>query len=358
MVSVFSLSDKLVSFCSNLSSRWLQKTVASLIYLLYTRGVQLNAVMSQFWLPQYIVTGIEKESGKRICFLYIGNEKFPLFLSDLLFVESPKVDRIGTVFVWRLQRIVDGLSRDIDAVLVSCDTFYRRWLSKAGLIVFPHMVDMALDISQSFDEFYKGLSNSAKSDVRKVNREGYSYEILSDIDSLRSFYNKMYLPLIQSRFADKPMYTPPFLFFRLLQMTGYRLLIVKDTNGNAVSGCFFSVKDDEVFSRYNGVFEGDVGLITVGAESALYYFLIDWAKKNGFNKVDLGYCRPFLHDGVFRYKQKWGALMRLNGGTLRTDLFGLRIAKKDSVLHDFFQRNPFYKLNQNNEYSIYPLDGE
>jgi hypothetical protein len=231
-------------------------------------------------------------------------------------------------------------------------------LEKAGLFVFPHMVDMVLDVSEPLDVFYKGLSNSAKADVRKVGKQGYSYEVFSDARWLRFFYDAMYVPLIESRFVDSPLFTPPFLFFRLLNMMGYQLLLVKDVSGTFVSGCFFYVRKNELFSRYNGVLNGDFGLIRNGAESAFYYFLIDWAKKQGLNRIDLGYCRSFLNDGVFQYKRKWGAEMRKSDGTHLPDVFGIKVIRQKGSLCVFLKKNPFFGIDRGGNFIEFDVGGD
>lgn len=356
MVSLISLADKLIWLGSKVHPVWLRKRLFSLLFSLYAYVSRLKAVIFQFRLPVCVVSGVEKTSGEKIRFLFVGHETFPLFLIELLFTNAPHVEQIGMVFVWRLKRLARFFSSDVDAVLVSCDWFYHRWLEKAGLFVFPHMVDMVLDVSDSYDVFYKKLSNSAKSDIKKVEKQGYSYEVFSDMDRLRFFYDRMYLPLIKTRFTDIPLYTPPFTFFKLLHLIGYRLLLVKDERGEYVSGSYFHVKGDEVFPRYNGVSNGDLELIRKGAESAVYCFLIDWAKKNRFNTIDLGNCRPFKNDGVFRYKKKWGSMMRWRTGIDMYDMFGLKVVKEKSFLHDFLRMNPFFGVDKKNDFVEYPVD--
>ena len=356
MVSFISLADRVISLGLKVRPVWLRKRLFSLLFSLYVYVSRLKAVVFQFRLPVCVVSGVEKTSGEKIQFLFVGHGRFPLFLIELLFASEPHVEKVGMVFVWRLHKLDRFFPSDLDAILVSCDRFYQRWLQKAGLFVFPQMVDMVLDVSDPFDVFYKGLSNSAKADIRKVRKQGYSYEVFSDLDRLRFFYDGMYLPLIESRFADKPLYKAPFTLYKLLHMMGYRLLLVKDASGDFISGSYFYVKDDEVFSRYSGVMNGDIGLIRTGAESAYYCFLIDWAKKNGINKVNFGHSRSFRNDGVFRYKQKWGTMMRRSAGTHMADIFGVKVVKEKSLVNDFIIKNPFFGVDRNDDFVEYPID--
>jgi hypothetical protein len=347
MVSLISLADRVISLGSKVRPVWLRKRLFSLLFLLYAYVSRLKAVVFQFRLPVYVVSGVEKTSGEKIRFLFVGRETFPLFLIELLFTSAPHVEQVGMVFVWRLHKLDCFFSSDVDAVLVSCDRFYQRWPEKAGLFVFPHMVDMVLDVSDPFDVFYKGLSNSAKADIKKVEKYKYTFEVFSDINQLRFFYDSMYRPLIETRYADAPVYTPPFTFFKLLHMIGYQLLLVKDEKGDFVSGIYFHVKRNEVFCRYLGVINGELELIRKGAESALYCFLMDYAKDQKVNVLDFGGARPFFNDGLFLYKRKWG--MKVVPSDFVKEIFGLRMVNESEQLKQFLIQNPFIGINEKNE---------
>jgi hypothetical protein len=57
----------------------------------------------------------------------------------------------------------------------------------------------------------------------------------------------------------------------------------------------------------SGVLDGRTDLLRKGAVAALYVHAIQHARRQGCAKVFLGGSRPSLHDGLFRYKNKWGA---------------------------------------------------
>jgi len=347
MVSLISAADKFISGGLNVRPRWLWKWLFSVLFSLYTSINRLKVIASQMRLPVTVVSGVGKDAGEDICFLFIGRETFPLYLNDLLFNRPPQVKQVGTVFIWRLKDLDRFVSSDVDAVLVSCDRFYQRWLQKADLFVFPHVVDMVLDVSGSFDDFYKKMTNSAKADIKKAEKQRYTYEIVSDLDHLRFFYERMYLPLIRTRYPDTPMYIPQFLFFKWLHMIGYRLLFVKDNQGKYVSGCYFHQQGKVGSLRYNGVLDGDFELIRNGAESAIYCFFIVHAQEQKVSILDFGGVRPFFHDGLFFYKRKWG--MTVEHSDLIEEIFGLRILSECAPLKQFLLENPFIGLNDKNE---------
>jgi hypothetical protein len=346
MVSLASLADRFISAGERVRPLWLRKWLFSLLFSFYAHLNRLQAIVLQLRLPVSRVSG-ESKNGERLCLLFVGLEAFSLYLSDLIFKKPPQVEQVGKVFVWRLKHIPHVVPSDVDAVVVSCDPFYQRWLEKAGLFVFPHFIDMVLNVSDSPDVFYKKSNNSAKADMKKVEKYGYSYEVFSDVDHLRFFYDRMYLPLIQTRYGDAPIYTPPFFFFKWLRLLGYRLLLVKDDRGDFVSGCYHYMKNDYAINRYLGVIDGDVALIRKGAESATYWFFIIHPKDPNVSTVNFGGVRPFFNDGLFQYKRKWG--MKAEVCDLVTEIFGLRIVSEREPLKQFLILNPFIGMNEKND---------
>ena len=306
---------------------------------------RLQAVVVQLRLPVSLVVG-ESKNGGRLCFLFVGREAFSLYLSDLVFKKPPQVEQEGMVFVWRLKHIPNGVSSDVDAVLVSCDRFYKRWLEKAGLFVFPHFVDMVLDTSKDLKELIHGLSHSTKDDVRKVNKNVFSFEISSNISKMKTFYVDMYLPTLKNRVGETDVFIPDFVFLKYLQKSGYELMVISH-KGIEVCGVLFEQKDDMMMLRYAGVLHGDTDLIKKGAFSAFYYFFMIYAKDQKVNKVDFGGTRPFFDDGLFEYKRKWG--MRVELYDLVKEIFGLRIVSEPGSLKQFLINNPFIGMNEKND---------
>jgi hypothetical protein len=55
-----------------------------------------------------------------------------------------------------------------------------------------------------------------------------------------------------------------------------------------------------------GVRDGDPALLRQGAAVATLALPLQWAREQGFHRVDAGRSSPFLTDGIHRYKRNWG----------------------------------------------------
>ena len=345
MGSLKSVAEGMISLGTKVCPVWLRSRLFSFLFSLYVYIRRLKTLAFQLRLPVYMITGLEKTSGEHIRFLFVGRKTFPFFLNDLFFTSVPHVEQLGKVSVWRLQKLNCFFSFDIDAVLVSCDKFYLKWLLKADMYVYPHLVDMILDCSPGSKQIFNDLSRDTEKEIKKVKKHGYSFEITSDINKISMFYYDMYLPTVSNRIGKTDMYIPSFLSLRYLCEMGYKLMLVV-SEGKYVCGGFFYHNKDVLVLKYSGVLNGNVDYIKKRAHSAVYYFLILFALDRQIKKIDFGGARPFFYNGLFRYKKKWG--MMVKPSSLVPEVFGLQIVN-NIVMRRFLIHNPFIGISENNE---------
>ena len=111
----------------------------------------------------------------------------------------------------------------------------------------------------------------------------------------------MYVPYIRKRFQDARLLKKVF-FVKSLGKTTELCLLKKDDR--IVAGCLF----DHVGDRYILLILGvtDESSVKEGAISALYYYGIRRGLEKKAHYFDFGLSRPFIFDGVFNYKRRWG----------------------------------------------------
>ena len=100
------------------------------------------------------------------------------------------------------------------------------------------------------------------------------------------------------------------------------------------------------FSHSLGVRNGNVEYIEQGAVTASYYFTIHWAKNEGFQRIDFGLSRPFLKDGVFVYKKRWGMALKNVNRSIDQGVFGLKISVSTESVRSFLVENPFVFIDR------------
>jgi hypothetical protein len=164
-----------------------------------------------------------------------------------------------------------------------------------GIITF-RWIRQALDLSIALEELFKN-----KERRRKIRKVGNFQPVFStDQADLDYFYEKVYLEYIRKRHSD-PTILKKVLLQRDLGKTGELCFLKMD--GKIVAGGF---------STFSG---GNYSLMTMGLTddapakddtvASLYYYGILRAKERGAVSIDFGLSRPFINDGVVKYKRKW-----------------------------------------------------
>jgi lipid II:glycine glycyltransferase (peptidoglycan interpeptide bridge formation enzyme) len=271
-------------------------------------GSRLFFLICQLNLTAYLISGKEKHSGENVTILFLSNENSFSYLPDLIFSEEPQIKRIEKIHIWNISK----------------------------------KLSMILDISEPFEKIYNKFNKSAKEDIRKVKRYNYTYEISRDLDKLKLFYNHMYVPYTYSRHG-KLAICANFFTIRHLFERGSKLMLIKLDN-KYIFGSLFFIKKDMVIGTHAGIMDEQIDCLKKSMSAASYYFSIIWAKENGAKFLDFGTCRPFLNDGLFQYKKKWGAAIEKANGNF--EIFAFKTYSNDKGMQSFLENNPFIRLNE------------
>jgi hypothetical protein len=343
--------NKLISFFSRIRPIWLKELFFSKSLAVVFCGIRLKSIVHQVRLAVFLVSGVEKQSGEMVQLLFVGTGSFPEFLGNRIFKEKPVVKQCDTVFIWKIKDVKNKYANSVDSVMLSCDRFFQRFLFKEDMLVFPSMVEMVLDTSKPVECLFdkKHITHSAYTDIKKAKKGNFSFEITNDIEKIQFFYDSMFLPMVYTRHKEELAYVPPFLFFKFLREAGYKLFLVYDEKGNPVSGVLFLETGNELFNRYAGIYQGDEGLLKKGATAARYYFSIRYVKEKGIDRFNFGAAEPFFHNGVFKYKQKWGMNAVQTKRTFFPNVFGIYLYPDCKSLRSFLLENPFIGISERND---------
>jgi len=292
-----------------------------------------------------MLKGKEKKSGESLNALISGKDNAVAFFSDLLYSGQPSKTDLGKSFVWKVKSKARAVQPNPDLIFVEFDRFYASIFERKGFVPLPKWVLFTLDISKSFPELMRAIKNkSLDNNLRKMKKNEFSFEITRDPEKFDLFYHHMYVPLAEKRFGEASWIFDYHHLKRLLE--NGQLLLVK-RNNEYLSGALLLERGKSVFSHSLGVKEGNIEYIGQGAITASYYFTIHWAKKSGYEWIDFGYCRPFLKDGVFVYKKRWGMVIKNINRSMGLGVFGLRIFRITKSVRSFLAENPFVFIDHN-----------
>jgi hypothetical protein len=298
---------------------------------------------SQFRLSVHLLEGKEKWGGESLTTLYLGDERGLLFLSDLLYSADPRKENLGKIFIWRIESRTNSHLPRADIIFIKIDGFFSRFLSRGGLVIIPEWILFMLDLSRPLPELEKLPPNkSLRENLRIFRRHNYSYEITRDPVKFKYFYDHMYYPYVMGKYGKITSGTD-FKKMERIFRNGQLLLVKK--GGDYISGIVIvRISCDTMFAYSLGITEGSIEYLRAGALTALYYFVILWAKERGYKWLDFGECRSFLNDGVLNYKKSWGMEMKISRRLM--NIFGMKICNFHPGVRNFLENKPFIFMDQ------------
>jgi hypothetical protein len=314
------------------------------IYVFLQLLFRFLKIINQLYLDVYLIQGKEKNSLEKIQLLFISDEEFDSYIEDVIFDSKPKIVKIRKISILKIKNEINKFNSTVDLILVKTDTCYSGYFKKIGFLIIPDYISMKLNIKKPLNEIYKNFSKSAKEGIRKSKKNNYILEFSEDLDKLKMFYYKMYLPYMIKKHGGSAVIVN-FQIFKLLFYIDYKLMFIKH-QGEYVLGWLVSMKKKTFKPKYYGIKEGRENLLKMGLGASSYFLSIKWAKEHGFNFVDYGGTKPFLQDGIFRYKKKWGSNVDTPDKLYFYLMFALKICKKNNCTNSFLRENPFYYLDK------------
>ena len=342
--------DALVKITKYISNRYnslpfsIRNIITPALKPSYFAAKRFRSILSQLQLPVYQIKGKNKWGGGVLTVLVFGEGRGILpYLLAHLYDEKPTKKKIGKIFLGKLQSSIESEGNGADMVLVGIDQFFARYLSRKGFMVFPEWLMFKLDPAKPLPT---GRKNKAlHENLKKVRKFGYTYEITRELSQFKHFYHHMYLPYAGNKHGDLSL-VGDFTYLKKIFEKGALLLV--NRGNESLAGFLIEMDVDSISARYSGVRDGNIEYVAEGALSACYYYTISWAKEKGYKWIDFGHCRPFLNDGPFMHKKKWGMeIMKSSRLMFETkSAFGMKICNYQNGLLEYLARNPFIALDR------------
>jgi len=147
------------------------------------------------------------------------------------------------------------------------------------------------------------MNQNMRRNLRKMEKQGFSYVFTQDQEDFDLFYHKMYRPYIHKRYGARftlAEYEPLRRQFK----QGGLILVKRDQE--PICGMLCRTVGDTCEADQMGVHEKQFGQVRKGASVALWWFMMGWARRNGLSRFDLGASRARMSDGTFNFKRQWG----------------------------------------------------
>jgi len=216
----------------------------------------------------------------------------------------------------------------------------HRVLSKIeGITFMPHWVDQVNSSFSSLGDFAKRKNRNAYEDIRVIKKRGFEFVFSRSAELLGFFYENMYSPFVDNRFGQGRTASGFKEMEQSFKKGGLALIRL---NGRFLSGTVLELVNKTVHPTYTGVLNGDITLLKEDVSIALYYYYFLLAIERGFSRVDFGFSRPFLNDGILRYKSKWNSHLEFD--PTQINVFAYKILRLSPAIKRFLLNNPLITL--------------
>jgi hypothetical protein len=238
-------------------------------------------------------------SGARTRVLYSGPESLARFYSGLILSPCDSFTSSNLP-----ARSTDDPARSgFDLSIKACGQGGEH---PQGEIMMPGLVRSAVRLPIDASAITRTLVHSAKSDIAKIEKAGFSSTISNDPLDFLLFYHTMHIPMILARHKSRAN------IFSIDQIgSAFReghIIFVKKGPLH-LGGAVLDKLGGRLRLRYMGILDGSISLTRSGVNSALIFFSMRDAVETGYRLLDMGMTASLGVDGVAWFKKKWGAVI-------------------------------------------------
>lgn len=279
-----------------------------------------------------LVVGQLKDSDQEIQCLCVSDSRFRVHFYNLAFSSPPRRLRSWQAPLPKLRETFAKCEYDLALALV--DKKWEESLNGAYSYRTGQSVRLDVDISAPWEQLTRTWSNKEQT-ARKIRKYSLSYRISHDPADLDHFYYHMNLPLIHKQFGGAAS-IDTIKDMKLWFEQGFLLMVVQ--GGKDVAAGLCKIEGDTTVFLRAGVLNADRQYVANGAQAAVYYFILQYAKERDMKKVNFLPSSSFVRDGVYSHKVGWGATASPYEKALQSLLIFLPVQNVKTTL--FLEKNP------------------
>lgn len=294
-------------------------------------------------LNLWILLGDEISSKQRLVIVYAGHGENKNFIAKLAFDYSHRENYIGKKWLWEIPEFVKVGNHDCSLMVIEVPYSFCRFFKKIKYLIVPCWVSGELDVSVESPSIFKNKNTSLNSDLRRIRKNNLHFKVTRNLSEFHNFYYKMYLPYITQAHGDKSLIAIYDILkknFKKNRPVIELLFVTKEQED--IAGILLSHWEDRAKLCFLGVKDGNSDYVKHGAIGALLYFSFCYLSEKGCTRISFGNSRPFLKDGVLRYKRKWNQEI----SNKRKMNFIFKPLSKTEGVKGFFLNNPLIYEDQ------------
>ena len=314
----------LVGKLYNITPLWLRWIASPLIYC-YQLFLDLR-------LNLWFLTGDEFTSRKELSILCATNDdRYKNYLLGLAFGTSFQERCLGRAWLWKIPKVIAETGEGFSLMIVQVRGSHHKLMRSNNWFYIPRNVVGEVDIPLDPTVMKK---HTIKMDLRKIRKHSLGFEVTRCPKLFDDFYHNMYVPHITKAHSSSATIIPYKHMRKKFQKCDL-LLVTKQAK--RIAGTLIVYEKTGPRRWVLGIRDGNREYLKDGAVGAISHFSLRYLHDKGFTKVNLGYSKSFLRDGVLQYKRKWS--QRIVGAY--GNEFALKVISYTDATKAFLQKNPF-----------------
>jgi hypothetical protein len=247
---------------------------------------------------------------------------------------------LGRRWFWQMPDLIK--SDHINMVISEISPIVLNYFQKCNGYIVPGWVPMRINIDRPMSEIYHSRESHYSGIIRRIRKFNLTYEILTDKESYDNFVNNFYLPYITSRYGEEALIEDLNIYMNLKPAPV--LIAIKECE--VMVGAAVMRKSGESLDLMRlGLLDGKEEYRLHGVIGAIYYFSILEGQKMGCRYMDVSGTRPFLTDGLTKFKIGLGAEFAPNHSQGKEYLW-MGVNEHSIVAEEFMRRNPVIYINK------------
>jgi hypothetical protein len=250
---------------------------------------------------------------------------------------------LGRRWYWKIPDLLKCLEYDMavsETGRISLDRFH-----KCDGYVLPVWAPLKINIDRPMDDICPSRMSHFAHIKRRIRKYNLTYEILTDNESFNNFIESFYKPYITKRHGEEAVIGD---LHKVWEISPYPFLLGIKENGVLVAASLNEKSGNTVHLINLGLLDGDEEYLRHGAIGALYYFGILSGQEMGCKVFDAGATRPFINDGLTKYKISWGAEFVSEYSRSGENIwFGVNECSSEA--REFLSNNPFMYFDEDHK---------
>ena len=285
--------------------------------------------LARLYLPVYLY----ESDTIRIAYVGYSSIKKAYFIGFIL-NQNIRHSFLGRRPFWKVPDLIKSCNLDI--VISEISPMALKHFQEYSGFIIPEWITMKIYIDCPIGEVCKKSTSHFSDVLRLIRKYNLTYEILTDKESFNYFNEKFYLPYITKRHGEEAWIED---LNKTWDQSPAPLLIAVREDGAFVGESLIIKSGDSLRLLRLGLLDGNDDYLRHGVIGALYYFSILEGQKSGCRYIDLGGTRPFLTDGLTKFKSRFGGEFETKLSSTKEYLW-LGINEHSGIAKEFMRRNP------------------